>query len=50
MSSWDKKLNSVAEAERRFASHPNSTNAIVACWLSSFMKVQYFRLRLAWLI
>jgi len=29
MSSWSKKLNSVIVAERRFASHPNSTNAIV---------------------
>lgn len=31
MSSWDKKLSSVTIVERRFASHPNSTNAIVGC-------------------
>lgn len=31
MSSWDKKLNSVTAVERRFASHPNSTNAAVVC-------------------
>ena len=30
MSSWDKKLNGELNNERRFASHPNSTNAFVS--------------------
>ena len=30
MSSWDKKLKSEPEVERRFASQPNSTNAFVS--------------------
>ena len=41
MSSWDKKLNSVTAVERRFASHPNSTNAPVGCSLSSNTFVPY---------
>ena len=35
----NKKLNSVTAVERRFASHPNSTNATVGCWFTSMEKV-----------
>ena len=44
MSSWDKKLNSEPDDDGRFASSPNSTNAVVVCFyvnLEKFCRIVY---------